>query len=160
LAAAHRSIARIAAGRSYRPTSAEIYAHLAARKATKDWSDPATPWATFMSAQNAVFAVETEGKSTAADAERMAQCEVLRELFGPLPFRPLAIDPTWLSWKAGIVSELARAIYDERTFDRMPFLGDALEEAGCGDPKILAHCRAEAVHVRGCWLVDLLLGKS
>jgi hypothetical protein len=160
LAAAHRSIARIAAGRSYRPGRAEVYAQIAARKATREWSHPATPWPSIMSAQNALFAVETEGKSTVVDAERMAQCELLREILGPLPFRPVTIDTTWLTWKDGIVSRLAQAIYDERTFDRMPFLGDALEEAGCGDPEILAHCRAEAVHVRGCWVVDLLLGRS
>ena len=53
---------------------------------------------------------------------------------------------------------LAESIYEERTFDDLPILGDALEEAGCTDPTILDHCRS-GEHVRGCWVVDLVLGK-
>ena len=56
--------------------------------------------------------------------------------------------------------KLARTIYEERRFDLMPILGDALEDAGCGDALILAHCRGPGPHVRGCWVVDLLLGKD
>jgi hypothetical protein len=79
-----------------------------------------------------------------------------REIFGN-PFRPLACDPAWLTTD---VLALARGIYDERAFDRMPILADALQDAGCTNDDVLNHCRAEAVHVRGCWVVDLLLGKS
>ena len=61
---------------------------------------------------------------------------------------------------AGDCRALAGAIYDERAFDRLPVLGDALEDAGCADAAILAHCRGPGEHVRGCWVVDLLLGKS
>jgi hypothetical protein len=56
--------------------------------------------------------------------------------------------------------KLAMAVYQERAFDRLPVLADALEEAGCTDAEILGHCRKPAVHVRGCWLVDLLLAKQ
>ena len=56
--------------------------------------------------------------------------------------------------------KLAQGIYDDRAFDRMPVLADALEEAGCYDADILAHCRQPGEHVRGCWVVDLLLGKE
>ena len=52
-----------------------------------------------------------------------------------------------------------QAIYDDRTFDRLPILADALEDAGCSAADILAHCRSGGEHVRGCWVVDLLLGK-
>jgi hypothetical protein len=55
---------------------------------------------------------------------------------------------------------MAQAIYDGRTFDQLPILADALEEAGCHNSDVLAHCRSEGPHVRGCWVVDLLLGKS
>ena len=55
---------------------------------------------------------------------------------------------------------LARTIYEERAFDGMPVLSDALEEAGCNDADILDHCRQAGPHVRGCWVVDLILGKS
>ena len=56
--------------------------------------------------------------------------------------------------------QIAQAIYDDRAFDRMPILADALEDAGCTDRAILDHCRSEGPHVRGCWVVDLLLGKE
>jgi hypothetical protein len=83
------------------------------------------------------------------------QCAVLRCLFNP--FRPVAIDPSWLT---SDVLALARSIYDERAFDGMPILADALQDAGCDNEHILNHCRSEGQHVRGCWVVDLLLGKK
>jgi hypothetical protein len=55
---------------------------------------------------------------------------------------------------------LAEAIYEEQAFERMPILADALEEAGYRDPTILGHCRGSGPHVRGCWVVDLILGKE
>jgi hypothetical protein len=55
---------------------------------------------------------------------------------------------------------MARRIYDERAFHDLPILADALEEAGCTDAEILAHCRSSGEHVRGCWVVDLVLGKT
>jgi hypothetical protein len=92
-------------------------------------------------------------------AERAAQAALLRELFGPLPFREVRLDLAWLAWNGGTVQRLAEGIYAERAFDRLPVLGDALEEAGCTDADILNHCRQPGVHVRGCWVIDLLLGK-
>jgi len=56
--------------------------------------------------------------------------------------------------------KLASAIYDDRAFDRLPDLADGLEEAGCNSPEILTHCREPGPHVRGCWAVDLILGKE
>jgi hypothetical protein len=58
--------------------------------------------------------------------------------------------PSWLSWNDGTVVKMAQAIYDDRAFDRLPILADALEDAGCSDADILAHCRSEGPHVRGC----------
>jgi hypothetical protein len=55
---------------------------------------------------------------------------------------------------------MAQAIYDERAFDRMPNLADALEETGCTNQDILSHCREPGEHARGCWVVDLVLGKE
>jgi hypothetical protein len=90
-------------------------------------------------------------------ALRDAHASFLRCVFGPLPFRPINVNPTW---RTLTVVALAEAVYDDRAFDRLPILADALEEAGCHDADILGHCRSEGEHVRGCWVVDLMLGKS
>ena len=92
----------------------------------------------------------------ARDAEKSAQAPLARDIFGN-PFRPAAFDPRWRSADA---VELARGIYEDRAFDRMPMLADALMDAGCDADDILTHCRAEGPHVRGCWVVDLILGKE
>jgi len=60
----------------------------------------------------------------------------------------------------GAVLTLAESIYVDHAFDRMPELADALEAAGCTDADVLAHCRRPGPHVRGCWVVDLILGKA
>jgi hypothetical protein len=92
-------------------------------------------------------------------AERSAQCALLRDLLGN-PFRPVAVDPAWLAWDGGRAPRLARAIFEERRFDQLRILADALEEAGCDDASLLTHCRGPGPHVRGCWVVDLILGKA
>jgi hypothetical protein len=85
------------------------------------------------------------------------QVHLLHDIFGPLPFRDIAADPSWLT---SDVLLLARGIYEEKAFDRMPILADALQDAGCNNDDILNHCRAENwEHVRGCWVIDLLLGR-
>jgi hypothetical protein len=97
------------------------------------------------------------GVHSNAGVEGIAQCGLLRDILGPLPFRPVAAHPTWLTYN---VISLAQAIYGERAFDRLPILADALEEAGCTDADIMNHCREPGEHALGCWVVDLLLGKS
>jgi hypothetical protein len=98
--------------------------------------------------------------ATHARPDRAVQAGLLRDLFGPLPFRPVTVDAPVLAWYGGSVVRLARLIYDERKFECMPELGDALEAAGCRDDDILGHCRGPGPHARGCWLVDLLLKKQ
>ena len=90
--------------------------------------------------------------------ECAAHCAMLRDVFGN-PFRPVAIEHVWLAWNDGTIPKIAQAIYDDRAFDRLPVLAEALEEAGCHDPDILAHCRQPGEHVRGCWALDAILGK-
>jgi mannitol/fructose-specific phosphotransferase system IIA component (Ntr-type) len=92
--------------------------------------------------------------------ERAAQTGILRCLFGSPPFRAGGIRPGWLAFGGGVVANLARGISDERAFDRLPILADALEEAGCASPELLGHCRSAGPHARGCWAVDLILGKG
>ncbi|MBA4066320.1 MAG: hypothetical protein C0501_21920 [Isosphaera sp.] len=80
----------------------------------------------------------------------------LRDLVGN-PFRSVTADPAWLT---STVVALATGIYGERAFDRLPILADALQDAGCEDAAVLDHCRGPGPHARGCWVVDMLLGKS
>lgn len=88
--------------------------------------------------------------------QKALQTRMLHDLFDNLYYL-VAIDPSWLT---STVVALARGIYDDRAFDRLPILADALQDAGCENADVLAHCRGEGPHVRGCWVVDLLLGKE
>jgi hypothetical protein len=90
------------------------------------------------------------------ETEYQTHCSYLRDIFGN-PFRPVTIDAAWL---ASTVISLAQAIYEERAFDRLPILVDALEDAGCTNADVLDHCRQPGDHVQGCFVVDLLLGKK
>jgi len=92
-----------------------------------------------------------------AKVERRAQVALIRDLFGN-PFRPVAIEPACLEWNEGCLVKMARTIYDERKYQDMTILADALEEAGCGTAELLNHCRQPGEHARGCWALDLLLG--
>jgi hypothetical protein len=96
-------------------------------------------------------------------AEQAAHCRLLRDIFGN-PFRPAALSP---AWRAPTVVALAQAAYDNRTLPagaldtaRLTVLADALEEAGCNNADIGSHLRGPGPHVRGCWVVDLVLGKQ
>lgn len=89
-----------------------------------------------------------------SEVERSAQVELFRDLVGN-PFRPLVVESTWLTSE---VIALAREIYDERAFDRLPQLVTALEQQGCLLEDLIGHCREGGEHARGCWVVDGLLG--
>jgi hypothetical protein len=99
---------------------------------------------------------QKDGSEIFWQAERKEQAAHIRDLFGNL-FHPVTLDPSWLTPK---VIALAQQIYDERAFDRLPILVNALEEAGCHNADILSHCRQQGEHVRGCWVVDLVLRKG
>jgi hypothetical protein len=85
--------------------------------------------------------------------------DLIREIFGN-PFQWNVIHPGWLSWSDGAVLHLAQTIYNTRSFDLLPILADALEDAGCDNADILSHLRGPGPHVRGCWALDLLLDKQ
>lgn len=92
--------------------------------------------------------------------ETNACCWLLRDIFGDRGY-PVTINRALLAWNGGTIPKLAHSIYEERRFEDLPILADALEEAGCTDQDILGHCRQQkANHVRGCWVVDLLLRKE
>jgi hypothetical protein len=86
-------------------------------------------------------------------------CALLRDVAGN-PFRSPRRDTIALLRDDGTVASIARVLYDERRFTDLPILADALEDAGCTDSGILGHLRGPGPHVRGCWAVDLALGRS
>lgn len=88
-----------------------------------------------------------------------ARLRLLRDIFGN-PFRPPVVRPAWLAWNDGTVRKLAAAVYENRRFEDLPILADALEEAGCDDAGMLAHCHGGGEHVPGCWVVDQLLERE
>ncbi|MBP3956241.1 hypothetical protein J8F10_13205 [Gemmata sp. G18] len=89
--------------------------------------------------------------------EAAAQSVLLRDIFGN-PFRSVPFSP---AWRTSTAVALAAQMYESRDFGAMPILADALQDAGCDSADILEHCRdASAPHVRGCWVVDLVLGKE
>ena len=73
------------------------------------------------------------------------------------PFRPISFSP---DWRTDTVVILSRQMYESREFSAMLILADALQDAGCDSADILNHCRGPGPHVRGCWVVDLVLGKE
>jgi hypothetical protein len=91
------------------------------------------------------------------NAERLTRLQLRQDVLGPFPFRPVIADPSWLT---STVVQIAGGIYQERAFDRLPYLADALQDAGCENADVLDHCRRPGPHVRGCWVVDLVLGKE
>jgi len=99
----------------------------------------------------------TKQERTAIASEQQRQSALIRDILGPLPFRRIALDSSWLT---ATVTSLATAIYQERAFDRLPILADALEDAGCSNQEVLGHLRGGGEHCRGCWPLDLVLRKE
>ncbi len=96
-------------------------------------------------------------KRAALHDEMLEQCGLLRDIFEN-PFRTLSFSPDWCTSTA---VALAAQMYESRDFGAMPILADALQDAGCDNADVLDHCRdANVPHVRGCWVVDLVLGRE
>jgi hypothetical protein len=116
----------------------------------------------------AIDAADLVAESAGPEEKVVVQSVLLRDLFGPLPFRSVAVERGWLAWNSGTVVRLAEAAYDNRKLpagtlepERLAVLADALEEARCTDRDILGHLREQgAVHVRGCWVLDVLTGRQ
>jgi hypothetical protein len=103
------------------------------------------------------WAADAAEDNDATGKEDHAHAALVRDIFGN-PFRPVVFDP---AWRTDTAVALARQMYDSRDFSAMPILADALQDAGCDSEYVLNHCRdASATHVRGCWVVDLVLGKE
>jgi hypothetical protein len=89
-------------------------------------------------------------------SERTVQASFVRDIFGN-PFRLMSVHSSWLT---STVTVLAQQMYDSRDFSAMPILADALQDASCDNEAILTHCRGSGPHVRGCWAIDLLIGRE
>jgi hypothetical protein len=111
----------------------------------------------FASSSPGIHALTAPGGLVNGTAEQAGQAKLLRDIFGN-PFRTVAFDPAWRTDTAAV---LARQMYEGRDFGAMPILADALQDAGCDSEEVLSHCRdPKQVHARGCWVVDLVLGKE
>jgi hypothetical protein len=137
---------------TYRGTPSTIYlACLAAEFVTS----PALT--TVLAAADKVVRAFTTIRRRLWKVERAIQADIFRDIFGN-PFRPAVLDA---AWRTDTAVSLARTMYDSRDFGAMPILADALQDAGCDNEHILNHCRHTSLaHVRGCWVVDLVLGKE
>jgi hypothetical protein len=93
------------------------------------------------------------GPLFAPEEEAETRADLVRCILGN-PFRPVSVDPSWPTPNA---MRVARGIYEERAFDRLPILGEVLRASGCANAEVLAHCQSTAAHARGCWVVDLIL---
>ncbi len=110
-----------------------------------------------IAARNAARSAQAGAATLGAEAEELvAQAELVREVFGN-PFRQMSIDQSWLT--PGVV-KLAQTIYDDCAFYLMPELAAELENAGCNHVEVLSHCRERGTHERGCWVLDIMLGRS
>jgi hypothetical protein len=105
-------------------------------------------------AQRTIGTVEEQMTQKKRDLLRNA--ELLHDVFGDT-FCPVVFLP---EWRTRTTVAMAQQIYASRDFSALPILADALEDAGCDNLDILAHCRGPGPHVRGCWIVDLLLAKK
>src|SRR5262245_58915417 len=108
---------------------------------TPFWKPNAASQGAFTAAWTAAEAAWRANGESGPNAEARRQLPLLRDVFEN-PYRPSWVEPAWLAWKDCTMIKLAQAIYDDRMFDHLPILADALEEAGCDDDDILAHCRS------------------
>ncbi len=145
-------------------TDLQIDAARAAARTVEPATKQAAEWTT--NEVVSAFADREEDPNTTEDEQHDAWfrgkangeaflANLLRDIFGN-PFRLVAVEPGGLTEAA---AGIARGIYEDRAFERMPILADALQDAGCEHADILSHCREPGEHVRGCWVVDLVLGK-
>jgi len=141
------------------PHSLKQTAAHAAEMALRAPSDAAYPVACVLATHErsqGQIAVSVADEVTLRNRHLAVLADLFRDIFGN-PFRSTAIN-RWMITKT--VTNLAREIYEGRYFDRLPILADALEDAGCTDADILNHCRQPGEHVRGCWVIDLILSKD
>ncbi|MCI0462978.1 MAG: hypothetical protein L0Z62_39025 [Gemmataceae bacterium] len=138
-------------------------------RSASEWASNCAHFAATRSAKHAALSAYSTSAEvvralgTPYKAHQPYYAVLLREILGN-PFRPTTPDPTW---QTPAVVSFAQAAYEERGLPagilepaRLAVLADALKGAGCTDRGILSHLRGPGPHVRGCWALDLLLGKE
>jgi hypothetical protein len=143
---------RVARRKAYRSGGKGVWADLHRRYASRS---------AFETTRGGAYAAAHSASDSSAPhlfghGDDREQTKLLREIFGN-PFRPVTFDP---AWRTSTAVALAAQMYESRDFGAMPILADALQDAGCENANILDHCRGSGPHVRGCWVVDLVLGKE
>jgi len=123
---------------------------------TPFWNPGAASRGAFTAAWTAAEAAWRGAGEEGPEAEARRQLPLFRDIFEN-PYRPGWVDP---AWQTPQVITVAEAIYEERAFDQLPVLADAVEDAGCPDANLLEHLRGPGPHTRGCWPLNLLLGKE
>ncbi len=125
--------------------------------------EPTTETALFFSflrgLKNTVQRIEEAVRDGVETCETVCQARLVRELFGN-PFRPMRFDPAWCDAQDAVVTRIATAIYQDRSWEDLPILADALEDAGCDWSALLEHLHGPGPHTRGCWALDLILGRE
>lgn len=114
------------------------------------------------------FKADSPERDTAGKAEKAFQANLIRDVYGNVSFRPLVnLSEEIVSWRGNLIGGMAQTAYQDRTLPtgelkklNLLVLADALEEAGCSVESMLQHFREPGVHVRGCWVLDALLGKK
>lgn len=145
------------------PAHEDYAASAAANAVSEDASAETNADAASFTAAEAADTDDDPADETMWMAERLRQAALLLDIFGS-PLRPMSFHPIWAT---DTVRDLAQTIYEDRALPsghldnrRMSLLADALEKAGCHDADILGHCRQKSPHVRGCWVVDAVLGRQ
>ncbi|MFO0892771.1 MAG: hypothetical protein U0790_26975 [Isosphaeraceae bacterium] len=117
------------------------------------WDDDIAAWIAF-TAPEAFGWTGTQWDETVLNRHRRDIADWVRDIFGN-PFRPVTFAP---AWRTPGVMTLATEIDERQSFDRIPSLADALEQSGCRAAEVLSHCRISTGHVRGCWVIEAILG--
>jgi hypothetical protein len=113
--------------------------------------------------ENDLWTIVTLVKEAVRTAGSTPDAQVIRTLYvlyRDLTGRPTTAGHFAAGWRTADAVIIARRAYETRDFSGLPILADALEDAGCDDADVLAHCRSEGSHARGCWAVDLVLAKD
>jgi hypothetical protein len=153
LLAAHRDAADVV---REIPLASDRRTGVTRRQADRNWGSKAAAEVACRAADPAWDArTAASAAGWTSGSTRYALSNHLRDIFNP--FRDAPFDP---AWRTSTVLAMARYAYDSGDFSALPILADALQDAGCADEEVLAHCRADATHVRGCWVIDAILGKD